>query len=195
LKNLTDWKDLYSDASKNLVSWERTTDEGFKSMKAEIIIEAEMEDILRVINDNPKYRKTYDPGFFGGHNIHRINEHLVLAFNQTKKISFICGREFVLFIYWQVDSDGKVYILCFSDPDSESFVERNPDLVRARLILGGWVLEKVGQDRVKITYFIEMDYAGNVPNFLLTVSFKDQAQKLPRLQELTRKVKEERLSG
>lgn len=144
-------------------------------MKAIIEIKADMRDLLLVINDNPRYRKIYDPSFYGGHTIFKVNEHLCLAYCRVKKVGFVSGREFIFFTYWRVDDNGRVIILCFSDDESEKHIKCDPELVRGRLPIGGWVFDPVGEGRIKVTYFAEMDFAGNVPSFLLVPAFKDQA--------------------
>jgi|LauGreDrversion4_2_1035121.scaffolds.fasta_scaffold745489_2 hypothetical protein len=51
-----DWKELYTDKKKDLYSWIRNTEEGLKSMKVEVTVEGSMENVLRVLNENHKYR-------------------------------------------------------------------------------------------------------------------------------------------
>lgn len=51
-----DWKELYTDKKKDLFSWIRNTEEGLKSMKVEVTVEGSMENVLRVLNENHKYR-------------------------------------------------------------------------------------------------------------------------------------------
>ena len=45
-----DWAELYTDKKKGIVSWQRTSDEGVKSMKAEFIVEGTMINLLKVLN-------------------------------------------------------------------------------------------------------------------------------------------------
>jgi hypothetical protein len=51
-----DWKELYTDKKKDLFSWIRNTEEGLKSLKLEVTVEGSMENVLRVLNENHKYR-------------------------------------------------------------------------------------------------------------------------------------------
>ena len=65
-----------------------------------------------------------------------------------------------------------MYIVVFSIDDKE-LVPPQANLVRAGLPIGGWKLEPLGGNKIKVTYFVEMDFRGYVPTFLLTVAFKD----------------------
>jgi hypothetical protein len=51
-----DWKELYTDKKKDLYSWIRNTEEGLKSLKVEVTVEGSIENVLRVLNENHKYR-------------------------------------------------------------------------------------------------------------------------------------------
>ena len=52
----SDWKELYTDKKKDLYSWIRNTEEGLKSLKVEVTVEGSIENVLRVLNENHKYR-------------------------------------------------------------------------------------------------------------------------------------------
>ena len=47
-----DWAELYTDIDKGIYSWQRVTSDGFKSMKAEFVVEGRMESLVTVLNDN-----------------------------------------------------------------------------------------------------------------------------------------------
>ena len=61
--NKDDWKELVFDQKLFMKSWIRNTELGHKSMKVELVIEGQMTNVLRVLNENHKYRHIYDPAF------------------------------------------------------------------------------------------------------------------------------------
>jgi hypothetical protein len=196
--HLRDWGDLWKNLSDNVESWERTTDQGFRSMKLVMDIEADMRDLLYVVNNNARFRAIYDPSFHSGHVTLKLGDRYCISYTRVKKVSFVSGREFLVFTYWHVDDEGRVYIVCFWDEEAEGLEPVNPELVRGHVPCGGWIFEPyVGQKEgvIKLIYFVETDFAGNIPNFLLTPAFKDNAKKMLRIRDLCKQVKEERLSG
>jgi hypothetical protein len=52
--------------------------------------------------------------------------------------------------------------------------------------IAAWKIQQLPgiPERIKCSYLIEMDFKGNVPNFILTQAFKDQAKKIVRLKAL-----------
>ena len=58
-----DWGKLHFDSKRALKSWIRNTEDGLKSLKVEVIVQGSMENVLRVMNENHKYRHIYDASF------------------------------------------------------------------------------------------------------------------------------------
>lgn len=180
-----DWKDLYTDKKKDLYSWIRNTEQGLKSMKVELTVEGSMENVLRVLNENHKYRRIYDPSFESQKYLQKVNDFIWISYTRIKKVAVISGRDVILILNFTVNEDGIVYIVVFSD-EREDLVPLHPNYVRAGLPIGGWKLEplKDQSNKIKITYIVEMDSRGNVPQFLLSTALKDQARDLAKIKDL-----------
>ena len=164
-----DWQKLHMDSKRALKSWMRNTEEGLKSLKVEVIVQGSMENVLRVLNENHKYRQIYDPSFENQKYIQKINDYIWMSYTRIKKMAMISGRDLILNLYFTVDDTGTVYIVVYS-VDREDLVPLNPNYVRAAIPIAGWKVEplKESPGKVRITYCVEMDVKGNVPKFLLS---------------------------
>jgi hypothetical protein len=98
-----DWRELHTDSKKGLQSWIRNTEEGLKSLKVEVIVQGSMENVLRVLNENHKYRQLYDPSFESQRYLHKINDFIWMSYTRIKKVAVISGRDVVLVLYFTVD--------------------------------------------------------------------------------------------
>jgi hypothetical protein len=194
--NKRDWKDLYTDKSKDLYSWIRNTDEGLKSLKVQVDVEGSMENVLRVLNENHKYRSIYDPSFESQKYLQKINDFVWMNYTRIKKVAVISGRDVILVLYFTVDENGIVYVVVYS-VEREDLVPIHPNYVRAALPIGGWKLEprvdKPG--KICITYCVEMDVKGNLPQFLLSTAMKDQAKDLAKLRDLVAELEKQNKSS
>lgn len=103
------------DPSQGLKSWSTTTPEGYKSMVAVFDCEAEMNDILTVINVNNKYRNSYDPTFDSSMVLERYDRYFQLTYTKIKRVSIVAPRDFIIFLAYHCTNDGVVDIICFQD--------------------------------------------------------------------------------
>ena len=97
-----------------------------------------------------------------------------MSYVRIKKVAVISGRDIILILYFTVDESGVVYIVVYS-VEREDLVPHHPNYVRAALPIGGWKLEplKESPGKIRITYCVEMDVRGNLPQFLLSTAMKD----------------------
>ena len=98
-----DWRELHSDSKRALQSWIRNTEEGLKSLKVEVIVQGSMENVLRVLNENHKYRQLYDPSFESQRYLQKINDFIWISYTRIKKVAVISGRDVILVLYFTVD--------------------------------------------------------------------------------------------
>jgi hypothetical protein len=123
-----------------------------------------MENVLRVLNENHKYRQIYDPTFESQKYLQKINDFIWISYTKIKKIAVISGRDVILILNFTVDENGIVYIVGFSE-DRDDLVPPNPNYVRAALPIGGWKLEPLNSSpgKIIVTYCVETDPRGNIP--------------------------------
>jgi hypothetical protein len=108
-----------------------------------------------------------------------------MSYVRIKKVAVISGRDVILILHFTVDDSGVVYIVVYS-VEREDLIPKHPNYVRAGLPIGGWKIEpnKESPGKIRITYCVEMDVRGNLPQFLLSTAMKDQAKDLAKLRDL-----------
>jgi len=95
-----------------------------------------------------------------------------MSYTRIKKVAVVSGRDVILILKFTVDKNGVVYIIVFSI-EREDLVPLHPNYVRAALPIGGYKLEPIADGKIRVTYCVEMDAKGNIPQFLLTTAMKD----------------------
>ena len=184
---LNDWTELYTDIEEGVYCWVRDTEQGLKSTKMQMTIEGKVNDLLKVLANDPKYRSKYDSSYFSSYYLQKVSDFTWINYTRVKKVSLVSGRDWILIVHYKVTDDGIVYITCFSD-DREDLVPLQKDLVRAGMPIAAWKIQQLPgtPERIKCNYLIEMDFKGSVPNFILTQAFKDQAKKIVRIKALVK---------
>jgi hypothetical protein len=110
----SDWKELYTDNEEGVYSWLRTTSDGLLSMYAIYEIDGTVIELLKILSNDPKYKKIYDPSFFSREYLQRIDEHTWMTYLRVKKVAIVSGRDWILIYHWNVTEDGIVYLTGFS---------------------------------------------------------------------------------
>jgi hypothetical protein len=58
--------------------------------------------------------------------------------------------------------------------------------------IAAWKIQQINDKIIQCKYLIEVDFKGNVPNFLITQAFKDQAKKIARIRNLVKEAANEK---
>ena len=122
--------------------------------------------------NDPKYRKLYDSSYHSSHFLQKVNDHIWINYTRCKKVSIVSGRDWVLIYNYKVTEEGIVYLTCYSD-DREDLMPLQEDLVRAGMPIAAWKIHQLNDKIIQCSYLVEVDFKGNVPNFLMTQAFKD----------------------
>lgn len=144
-----------------------------------------MTNVLRVLNENHKYRHIYDPAFESQKYLQKVNDFIWINYTRIKRVAVISGRDIIIIVNFTVNEEGVIYIVGFSD-EREDLVPLQPDRVRGGLPIGGFKIEHIKNQpgKILLTYIVDMDPRGSVPSFLLSTALKDQATKLALIRGL-----------
>lgn len=87
-----------------------------------------------------------------------------------------------------MSEDGVIRIMCFQSDEAEAKHPESDQVVRGRIPMASWIIKQVKEKPglIKVTYFLEIDFRGNVPNFILTTAFKDNTRKMLLIRELVK---------
>jgi hypothetical protein len=81
----------------------------------------------------------------------------------------------VLCLHFNKSEKGTIYVCVFS-VDKNELKPESKGIVRATVVMGGWVLEPLPDNpsKTQTTYFSEVDLKGSIPGFVVKTANKDQ---------------------
>ena len=112
---LPDWKELYSDIEEGIYSWQRDTADGLKSTKIQMTLDGRVQDLLKVLANDGKYRSKYDSSYFSSYYLQKVTDKIMINYTRVKKVSIVSGRDWILIYHYKVTEDGIIYFTCYSD--------------------------------------------------------------------------------
>jgi hypothetical protein len=182
-----DWKQVLTDKKVGLTVWQRVTEEGLNSIKAQAILPRSPQEIFRVIGDD-KYRPIYDPIYETGYFLERIADQTFLIYHKTKKVIVVGPRDFVLIMHFNMTPEGTIYAIV-TESGLGHLVPESKNIVRGYLPMGGWKFEPLKGDSSKTlcSYIAEIDLKGQMPGFMIKMGMKDQGYQVAKLGEAVEK--------
>jgi hypothetical protein len=138
--------------------------------------------------DDPRSKRK-DPSLKDTFIVRRIDKRTIIKYLALKGVAFVSGRDFCNVVHCRAHDDVedglKFVAFSFEDADCPEV----SGLVRAELIIGGYLLIPVRDESGTIvateaTYCISTDAKGNIPAWILTIKAKEQPQGLTKLNKL-----------
>ncbi len=77
--------------------------------------EGKIENLLKVLANDPKYRSKYDSSYFSSYFLQKVNDFIWINYTRVKKVSIVSGRDWVLIYSYKITDEGVIYMTCFSD--------------------------------------------------------------------------------
>ncbi|KAJ0410777.1 hypothetical protein ATCC90586_001406 [Pythium insidiosum] len=131
--------------------------------------------IMKLLLDLAR-RQSYDPQLLASRRAHVYNDHTFIDHLIYKPVFPAAGRDFVHVTHWRVLKDGSILIIATSVHRPDLCPSREPEIVRARTIMGGFLItpnnDYTGAD---VRYIIKADIRGGIPQALQTKLFTKQA--------------------
>ena len=157
-----------------------------KVIKGEGTVEANAELIYSVVSD-PYRRQWYDETCTESRVVESLDESTNLVHNCFEARTIFCraaSRDFV-FVARSSQLQNGTCVVASKSVDSE-LVPPLKNFVRARVLLGGWIIRPSSQNsnRSLVTYIIHLDLGGSVPMWIKKLVMEDQPMCINRLRKL-----------
>ncbi|ORY04065.1 hypothetical protein K493DRAFT_334032 [Basidiobolus meristosporus CBS 931.73] len=117
---------------------------------------------------SPGTRKVWDRMFDEGSVTAYLEPKVYIEYNRLKAIWPTSPRDMVVMMANHVSSKA-IYTFGFSTDEGEEPSSSNSSCVRAQLDIAGWHFEDIGENRVRVTYIVQMDPKGWIPSSLLNM--------------------------
>ena len=121
----------------------------------------------------PQYINDYDTYSLEATTIENYPTHMILGVQRYKGAFLTSPREFCYLEQTQFGSDGSIELVVTSVDDPRAVISK--DYVRARILIGGWILKPYKEGQTSATYVTMVDLAGKIPVFIQNTGAKDQA--------------------
>lgn len=121
-------------------------------------------------------RQSFDPQLLATQRIHVFDDHTFVDHLTYKAVFPASARDFVNITHWRVLKDGSIVVLATYDEGNEYFKTQEPQAVRAKALMAGFVLTpNEDYTGVKAVYITKADIKAGIPSGLQTKLFIKQA--------------------
>jgi hypothetical protein len=121
-------------------------------------------------------RYTFDPQLLATQRVHVFDDHTWVDHLTYKAVFPASARDFVNITHWRVLKDGSIVVLATYDDSNEFVKPQEPQVVRARAIMAGFVLTpNEDYTGVKAVYITKADIKAGIPSSLQAKMFIKQA--------------------
>lgn len=86
--------------------------------------------------------------------------------------------------------NGVYYYIMYSY-DKDEVLPVPSGIVRSRVQIAGWRLEKIGEKQTKVTNLAEVDFGGSIPSVIVSQGMKDSAYIISKLRPVVARAKAE----
>ncbi len=162
------------DKEANFVSYTMKGEEGFLCVKSVAIIPATPIELLAYIKMD-QYKTDYDKNYLSGKEIESFPANMRIMHFIFKGNFFVSNRDFVMLQYTTYEPDGTIKVAIGSIEDPRVPPAKDP--VRARTLIGGFLIKPAGEGKSELTYVTQVDLAGSIPQMLQNTVAKGQSQK------------------
>jgi hypothetical protein len=108
--------------------------------------------------------------------VKRFDEDTALVYNRTDTPWPVWDRDAVLDTAFVTSPDSKVITLTFKNIDSK--LRPLPDnVIRMPRLVGSYRMERLGPNKTKVTYTVEVDIGGSVPDWMAEMVARDMPYK------------------
>lgn len=194
LAHKTGWDVMVNDQKKDLVIECKKQQSGFMSVRSQGGLDFPALDVWRTINANAM-RASWDVNqekiFWDS----KLGVNLYRLYTQTRKISVVSGRDFLLHALTYVDTDATIYCPAVSpehDPEFQAKYPPKKGVVRGSVPLQGWAIrpDPVDPNKCRLFLYSEVDLNGSIPSFVQKLAFKDQGYLVDQLRSIVPKMRE-----
>lgn len=145
------------------------------SYKGVGIIKHHPHAVLKLILELSR-RQAFDPQLLATQRIHVFDDHTFVDHLTYKAVFPASARDFVNITHWRVLKDGRIVVLASFDESNEFVKPQEPQIVRARAVMAGFVLTpNEDYSGVKAVYITKADIKAGIPASLQTKMFIKQA--------------------
>ena len=94
--------------------------------------------------------------------LERYNNHTSMTHTLYKKVWPTAARDMVTLSHWRMLPDGRIAIISFSEVPENSTCPEVSGVVRAELLIGGYLISPISGGRSLIQYLVQSDLKGTV---------------------------------
>ncbi|MEA3404278.1 MAG: START domain-containing protein [Pseudomonadota bacterium] len=150
------------DGSPVTVWTQAVSDSDFKAFKGEVIINAPLDRVLKVIRDTKNVPKWYYNSMHA-EQLQRISKDQSLNYSVTSAPWPVSDRDSVILATVTRHTNGNVTIKMKARPDDYPLQE---NLIRIPKLDGSWSLEKLDAQTTKVSLQVTTEPGGSIPSWL-----------------------------
>jgi len=157
------WQLEPTDESSNVKVWtEVMPSSSFKAFKGEIVINADIQTVFKVITDTANYPKWYHNSK-EARTLKKLNDKQSLSYSITSAPWPVSNRDSVTLSTKNRLENGDYLIELKAQPDA---YPRQKGLIRIEKMEGYWKLEQQAAEQTKVTLQITAEPGGDLPSWL-----------------------------
>lgn len=145
-----------------------------------------IDDVANVLLDDSQ-RKEFDEMLDQGTILNQYDPMTFVIYITFKRVLILSPRDFLLCGAFVKFKDG-TYIFPTISIDRDDRPETK-EFIRAKLHIGGWVLQPMGPDKTIAYYYNRADMKGSIPAFIMKQGASMQAQMVAKLRDHMKKKK------
>jgi hypothetical protein len=145
------WVDWVDTSDFKLVY--RDEESGTRSIKSEVFINKNSKiifDFLKELDNKRKYDSSYEAGYV----FQEFDENFQINYVKHKGMFIVSARDFVNLVYAKSDENRSIILHTATQHQD---LPKNKDAVRGEILYAGFLIEKITEEKSKLTFFSSVD--------------------------------------